>query len=348
MNDPWLIVHGGALGDLVLTIQLGLSLARREREGDGAPGRAADALTIASRTSLRGLQDATPPIRHVSAESLGLHWLYLANDRPPPPALAELVHGRPVLSALGPRAHPAQQRLLRLRPAQLLAFDPQPPETQDAVMHITDVWRRRLREPNSPPPDAAPPEDCVQPSESLRQRGRRLLAEAGVLASNGPGTAIILLHVGSGGRRKRWPLDAFLQTARRLLARGLRPALRAGPAELEDAELRRALVDQRHASRDAPAPTVECDDNEVLAALLSAADAFLGNDAGPTHLAALLGTPTLALFGPSRAAVWRPLGARVCVLQGDASRDAVSWGIEPCEVAGRLSELLVSRRSPPA
>lgn len=43
-------------------------------------------------------------------------------------------------------------------------------------------------------------------------------------------------------------------------------------------------------------------------------DAYLGNDSGVTHLAALLGVPTVALFGPSDPVVWQPQGRAVRVL----------------------------------
>jgi len=38
--------------------------------------------------------------------------------------------------------------------------------------------------------------------------------------------------------------------------------------------------------------------------------AYIGNDSGITHLAAYLGCPTLALFGPTDPRVWGPLGRR--------------------------------------
>ncbi len=41
---------------------------------------------------------------------------------------------------------------------------------------------------------------------------------------------------------------------------------------------------------------------------------YLGNDSGITHLAAMLGIPTIALFGPSDPAVWRPIGPDVEVI----------------------------------
>jgi len=38
--------------------------------------------------------------------------------------------------------------------------------------------------------------------------------------------------------------------------------------------------------------------------------AFIGNDSGITHLAAYLGCPTIALFGPTDPRIWGPIGRR--------------------------------------
>ena len=53
----------------------------------------------------------------------------------------------------------------------------------------------------------------------------------------------------------------------------------------------------------------------------AAGAAFIGNDSGPTHLAAAIGLPTTALFGPTDPDLWHPIGDRVQVLApgGDAS-----------------------------
>jgi heptosyltransferase III len=48
-----------------------------------------------------------------------------------------------------------------------------------------------------------------------------------------------------------------------------------------------------------------------VAAILRRACAFLGNDSGLSHLAGMLGVPTLVLFGPSDPTHWLPLGPRV-------------------------------------
>ena len=41
-----------------------------------------------------------------------------------------------------------------------------------------------------------------------------------------------------------------------------------------------------------------------FAALVGACDVFVGNDAGPLHVAAAVGTPSVGVFGPSSPAIW--------------------------------------------
>ena len=56
-----------------------------------------------------------------------------------------------------------------------------------------------------------------------------------------------------------------------------------------------------------------------LAAVLERCTAFVGNDSGITHLAAAVGPPTVALFGPASVPIWEPRGDRVRVVQFGAS-----------------------------
>jgi ADP-heptose:LPS heptosyltransferase len=42
---------------------------------------------------------------------------------------------------------------------------------------------------------------------------------------------------------------------------------------------------------------------------------YTGNDSGITHLAAMLGAPAVALFGPTDPIIWRPVGPDVTILQ---------------------------------
>jgi ADP-heptose:LPS heptosyltransferase len=124
-----------------------------------------------------------------------------------------------------------------------------------------------------------------------------------------------LLHPGTGSARKNWPAKRWggvIGALRKALDVSL--VITAGPAD--DAALSDLLV-QSAAARWRP-PVVSTDlDVFQLAALVEGACLYLGNDSGVTHLAAGLGTPTVAVFGPTNPDVWRPRGPYVRVLGGN-------------------------------
>jgi ADP-heptose:LPS heptosyltransferase len=122
-----------------------------------------------------------------------------------------------------------------------------------------------------------------------------------------PATAIVL-QPGAGSASKIWP--GFATLARRLRDGGAAVVSLAGPADraIVEALVSDGAVDQDLLARDWPLPRV--------AALFSLARAAVGNDSGPTHLAAAVGCPTVAVFGPSDPAVWAPLGPHVSVVAG--------------------------------
>ncbi|MBZ5727910.1 MAG: glycosyltransferase family 9 protein [Acidobacteriia bacterium] len=103
-----------------------------------------------------------------------------------------------------------------------------------------------------------------------------------------------VIHPFSGSAKKNWPLEKYRALARRL-ERIMPVRWCAGP---EDPPL---------------AEAVRIDDLYELACWLARARLYLGNDSGITHLAAAVGTPVLALFGPSDPAVWSPRGEHVRV-----------------------------------
>jgi ADP-heptose:LPS heptosyltransferase len=160
----------------------------------------------------------------------------------------------------------------------------------------------------------------------------------------------IVLHPGSGSARKNWPAAAWAQAVDLLRARHRLPLLvTAGPAdEAALAALDRAL--SHGARRRAPWALLDGAGLPQLAAVLERAAVYLGNDSGVTHLAAALGTPSVAVFGPTDPAVWRPRGPCVRVLGGvgggsppsGAAPGAGPSGVwpAPAEVARAAGELL--------
>ncbi|MFA7005674.1 MAG: glycosyltransferase family 9 protein, partial [Verrucomicrobiia bacterium] len=61
-----------------------------------------------------------------------------------------------------------------------------------------------------------------------------------------------------------------------------------------------------------------------LAAILGRCALFAGHDSGITHLAAAVGVPTLALFGPTSPNIWAPLGPRVRVVTANGTMDTLA------------------------
>ena len=331
MLEDGLILHGGALGDLVLTLQLALRLAGR-RGSDVEP---AGTLHVVSRVDPGDLSMCQPAIVRRSSEGFGLHWLYGDHDDPPPERLQQLVSGRCILSALGGPHTLAHQRLLELRPAAAYGFDPQPhPNMQ---RHITEQWQTQLAGQGVLVPRCIhqrPAQRGLGVPEALRVSGRTWLEMLGV-----EGEAVVV-HPGSGGRGKCWPLKCYVEVGRLLRAAHggegrLTPCILLGPVEVEtwdESELA-ALRDEF--------AVLCCPEMDELVALLAAARAFVGNDAGPGHLAALLGTPSVTLFGPTSANVWHPLGRRAQVLSGDPAARPEDWGISPQSVVEAVQAALV-------
>jgi ADP-heptose:LPS heptosyltransferase len=122
---------------------------------------------------------------------------------------------------------------------------------------------------------------------------------------------LVALHPGSGGRHKCWPPDRYGRLCDRLTAMGYTPVLTAGPAD-------EGVIQAVMAGASAARPVV-VDQAPLthLAGLLTRCRAMMGNDSGITHLAAAVGIPTIALFGPTDPAVWGPRGKTVRIVWGE-------------------------------
>jgi heptosyltransferase-2 len=145
----------------------------------------------------------------------------------------------------------------------------------------------------------------------------------------------VAIHPGSGSPKKNWPRERFAELSSLLEPQGLATIWVLGPAEMERPELAELAV------RAGPPSGCLSDASLVeVAALLSRVRVYVGNDSGVTHLAAALGTPTVALFGPSEAAVWGPRAANVEVLS--APRGDLS-ALEAAQVLGAVRRVLGRR-----
>lgn len=131
-------------------------------------------------------------------------------------------------------------------------------------------------------------------SGEARAQARRRLQAMGVRGRP------VVVHPGSGSPAKTWPADRFADILRRLRADGRDVAVVLGEADADVAvRLARELPDL---------PRLEGLSLVELAGVLAESERFLGNDSGITHLAAAVGLPVVALFGPSSAETWAPRG----------------------------------------
>jgi heptosyltransferase-2 len=139
----------------------------------------------------------------------------------------------------------------------------------------------------------------TQPSAGGENRARaRALLDEVAGASRGPRVGV---HLGADyGPAKLWPLPRVIEGCRDLTARGMCPVLLGAPRDAASAAEVSAAT--------GAASLVGRDDPALLPALLSEIDALVAGDTGVSHLAAALGTPVVALFGPTDPALSAPRG----------------------------------------
>jgi heptosyltransferase-1 len=125
------------------------------------------------------------------------------------------------------------------------------------------------------------------------------------------GRRVCVLAPGAGWGAKRWPAQHFGALAKRLDAQGFTVMVNA---RRKDDALAASVI----ASSGGTAQVAICNVTGMIA-LVRRTALLIGGDSGPTHLAAALGIPVVALFGPTDPARNGPWGpGRVAVLR-DAS-----------------------------
>lgn len=126
--------------------------------------------------------------------------------------------------------------------------------------------------------------------EEDRRNAREFLHRHGV--SIGGTQPLVAIHPGASRRERAWPAQRFAELARRLADNGARLMVLGAPGD------RAAASPVLQASGDAVMDAVGIGGIGTMAALVEQCDLFVGNDSGPMHVAAAVGTATLAVFGP--------------------------------------------------
>ena len=122
---------------------------------------------------------------------------------------------------------------------------------------------------------------------------------------------IIAIHAGAGIIQRQWTTEGFAEVADWLSARGYQVIfVGAGTDDLDKIHAVMSAVNLKAYNLGDKLSLGE------LMALFEMSSLFLGNDSGPMHLAAAIGTPVVALFGPGDDRRWRPLSPNSIVLRG--------------------------------
>ena len=149
---------------------------------------------------------------------------------------------------------------------------------------------------------------------------------------------LVCISPGSPVRKKRWKPESFAGLADSIQSlTDNKVAILWGPREVEDMDTVRTLM----CTQPAVAPPT---DLHQAAALLKRCRLLVCNDGGLNHIAAAVGTPTLAIFGATDPTVWSPASVfdrhHHLYKPGFDSLHDDSFGITPDEVFGRVKEIL--------
>jgi heptosyltransferase III len=278
-----LIIRPAALGD---TLMLAPALSNSRDWGD---------VIVAGRKP--GIDFLRPLVSGcLDFEGPGWHALFVDGEEPS--AGLPVTEVDRIVAFLNDPEGLVRKNLERLFPGASIAVLPGYPGEEEAV-HVALYLARALENSGLP----------VHAEEVVAEALKRPL-----LFSGHPPRLRIVFHPGSGGAQKNHPpkfwfhlLSAFRESippAQEI------PVVLLGPAEEKLLPLCSAQKDTE---------ILFSPDGDRLSLLLQEALLYVGHDSGITHLAAMLGAPTIALFRNTSVAQWSPLGPDVKVIESNAS-----------------------------
>ncbi len=324
------ILQPGALGDCILT----LPLARVMKDALGLGG-----VDIIGHTEYIGILPGRSCVNSVrSIDSTQLHRLFaeastfdLEDHDPLINALADYAW---IVTFMGEPNGNFEQNLIFTancsHSAEIVTLSLKPPRTQKR--HIAEYYVRQFLDQSGLAADTSrtgAQDVQIRITPADRNQGLELLEQIGVDVSK----KLVVIHPGSGGQRKCWHLENYIGIARTLRATEIEVLFLLGPAELE-----RVSASGMNRMRDTAGLATDLSLTDVVG-LLGCADAFVGNDSGVTHLAAGMGLRTLAMFGPTDPALYRPLGPALTVFRDSL----IHFAKRPCpELQQTVAKALVS------
>ena len=298
-----LIIRPSALGDTVLLAPALYAI-----------GKKADITLVGRKPGIDFLKPLLT--RCVDFETGGWHTLFLAK---PTCEQLHLPEVDVVISFLSNPSSTTERNLkFLMKEIPVFTFPPFPP--QGETIHVASYLASCLKNSGLP----------VDPDAALEQARKKAL-----LRGEEPirPESMIVFHPGSGSKKKNSTPEFWIELiTMRELALFEKKVLLLGPAEQEHHHMFSNKLNGTDMEIVASPPS------ETLLSVLKTASLYLGHDSGITHVAALLGLPTMALFKNGNALQWAPLGPDVTVISDFESPEQIYGSIK--EKAIRVTGIL--------
>ena len=289
----FLIIRVGALGDFIQTLPAIGTIRRHFPDA---------IIELLGYPTLMELAHGRYYADNISSfDQAGVSHLF-SPDPSLPEALANYLRKFDViLSYVGGADRIFTQNLKRVNAKRVITQNSLPNHCQK--VHVVDHLLRAVLELGLKPWSSMPK---IYLTEEDRRFAELFLSEHGIHVGD---DFVVAIHPGSGGRQKCWPTEKFAEVIR-LLSRDAssRILLIEGPADVDSVKKLLPIVSGLKLLRLANLSLVQ------LTSILEKCHAFIGNDSGITHLAAAVGTKTLAIFGPTDPDVWGPRGENVRIV----------------------------------
>ena len=322
-----LIIQPGAIGDSILTLPLAAFLKESLKLG---------VVDVLGHTEYVGILPGRTCINRISSiDSIDLHRLFVEPkafnlaDRDP------LIHAFAgyawIVTFMGESGSNFEQNLIFTanctHSTEVITLPLKPPD--DFSGHLIDFYIEQFVGQSGlskQAQDYKSEGDFIKITSADILKGEELLKEIGLGSDEKP----IVINPGSGASNKSWHIENFLAVARELISGGNVVLFLLGPAEQE--KFNSTVVNKIEGVARC---LKDLSFSEVLR-LLSCTKVFIGNDSGITHLAAMLGIRTIAVFGPTNPDVYGPIGSNVKIL----AKNTASFARKPSP--GLQQELLAA------
>ncbi len=293
MTEKILVIHPGALGDLVLSFPVLVSL-KHEKKASVALLSSSEVGKIAHELNV---VDA-----HFCLESARFSSLFHEEMTP---VVKEFISDYDTIILIS-LSDTVEGHLRQNHSGKVYKISPRPPVQEET--HVAIYMMRQMQAKGLLADCGVRIAECGMREPVLASCGQVIDQIKSLRDKN-----LIIMHPGAGSPRKRWPLESFFRVA--AIIRGMNlgeVVFVVGPAESDLTPFIKARAKECFR-------VYEVYDLSYLTALVRQARCFVGNDSGATHLAAFMGTPTVPIFGPSSPKRWSPVGRATKVLRGVAN-----------------------------